>query len=94
MMGAALVDGFVTPRVAILGAGLRAADLSITAQLLNLCMLFNQALARILVGPRFVFRFESDPDSIAPGAAHHVRVGLGERSEGSVRRLRQLRPRT
>ena len=47
MTGAALVDGFVTPRVAILGAGLRAADLSITAQLLNLCILFNQALARL-----------------------------------------------
>ena len=47
MMGAALVDGFVTPRVAMLGAGLRAADLSITAQLLNLCVLFNQALARL-----------------------------------------------
>ena len=47
MMGAALVDGFVTPRVAILGAGLRAADLPITAQLLNLCVLFNQALARL-----------------------------------------------
>jgi hypothetical protein len=47
MMGAALVDGFVTPRVAILGAGLRAADLSITGQLLDLCMLFNQALARL-----------------------------------------------
>ena len=47
MMGAALVDGFVTPRVAGLGAGLHAADLSITAQLLNLCMLFNQALARL-----------------------------------------------
>lgn len=46
MMGAALVDGFVTPRLAILGAGLHA-DLSITAQLLNLCMLFNQALARL-----------------------------------------------
>src|SRR3984893_547448 len=47
MMGAALVDGFVTPRVAMLGAGLRAADLSITAQLLDLCVLFNQALARL-----------------------------------------------
>jgi hypothetical protein len=47
MMGAALVDGFVKPRVATLGAGLRAADLAITAQLLNLCMLFNQALARL-----------------------------------------------
>jgi hypothetical protein len=47
MMGAALVDGFVTPRVAIPGSGLHAADLSITAQLLNLCILFNQALARL-----------------------------------------------
>jgi len=47
MMGAALVDGFVTPRVAILAAGLGAADLSITAQLLHLCVLFNQALARL-----------------------------------------------
>lgn len=47
MMGAALVDGFVTPRVAILAEGLRAADLSITAQLLNLCVLFNQALAHL-----------------------------------------------
>jgi hypothetical protein len=47
MMGAALVDGFVTPRLAILGAGLGAADLSIMAQLLHLCMLFNQALARL-----------------------------------------------
>jgi hypothetical protein len=32
----------------------------------------RQALARILVGPRFVFRFESDPDSVAPGAAHRI----------------------
>ena len=47
MMGAALVDGFVTPRVAILAEGLGAADLSITAQLLHLCILFNQALARL-----------------------------------------------
>jgi hypothetical protein len=47
MMGAALVDGFVTPRVAILAEGLRAADLSITAQLLNLCVLFTQALAHL-----------------------------------------------
>jgi hypothetical protein len=47
MMGAALVDGFVTPRVAILAEGLGAADLSITAQLLHLCILFNQALAHL-----------------------------------------------
>jgi hypothetical protein len=47
MMGAALVDGFVTPRLATLAAGLGAADLSITAQLLHLCLLFNQALARL-----------------------------------------------
>ena len=46
-MGAALVDGFVTPRVADLAAGLGAADLSITGQLLHLCILFNQALARL-----------------------------------------------
>jgi hypothetical protein len=47
MMGAALVDGFVTPRLAIMAAGLGAADLSITAQLLHLCILFNQALAHL-----------------------------------------------
>jgi hypothetical protein len=32
----------------------------------------RQALARILVGPRFVFRFESDPERLAPGAAHRI----------------------
>jgi hypothetical protein len=32
----------------------------------------RQALARILVGPRFVFRFESDPESLAPGTAHRI----------------------
>ena len=47
MMGAALVDGFVTPRVAMLGPGVSATDLQITAQLLKLCMLFNQALASL-----------------------------------------------
>ena len=47
MMGAALVDGFVTPRVATLSTGVSATDLQVTAQLLKLCMLFNQALARL-----------------------------------------------
>jgi hypothetical protein len=47
MMGAALVDGFVTPRVAMLSTGVNATDLQVTAQLLKLCMLFNQALARL-----------------------------------------------
>ena len=32
----------------------------------------RQALARILVGPRFVFRFESDPESPAPGTAYRI----------------------
>jgi hypothetical protein len=32
----------------------------------------RQALARILVGPRFIFRFESDPESLAPGTAHRI----------------------
>ena len=32
----------------------------------------RQALARILVGPRFVFRFESDPEGLAPGTAHRI----------------------
>jgi hypothetical protein len=32
----------------------------------------RQALARILLGPRFVFRFESDPQSLAPGTAHRI----------------------
>ena len=47
MMGAALVDGFVTPRVGTLSAGVSATDLQVTAQLLKLCMLYNQALARL-----------------------------------------------
>jgi hypothetical protein len=37
----------VTPRVAMLSTGVSAADLRVTAQLLDLCMLFNQALARL-----------------------------------------------
>jgi hypothetical protein len=45
MMGAALVDGFVTPRVAMLSPAVSAADLQVTAQLLDLCKLLNQALA-------------------------------------------------
>lgn len=32
----------------------------------------QQALARILVGPHFVFRFESDPEDLAPGAVHRI----------------------
>jgi hypothetical protein len=47
MMGAALVDGFVTPGVATLGTGVSATDLQVTAQLLRLCILFNQALAHL-----------------------------------------------
>jgi len=47
MLGAALVDGFVTPRVATLSTGVSATDLQVTAQLLKLCMLFNQGLARL-----------------------------------------------
>ena len=47
MLGAALVDGFVTPRVATLSTGVSATDLQVTAQLLKLCMLFNQALAHL-----------------------------------------------
>ena len=47
MTGAALVDGFVTPRVAMLSPGVSATDLQVTAQLLKLCMLFNQALASL-----------------------------------------------
>ena len=47
MMGAALVDGFVTPGVATLGTGVSATDLQVTAQLLHLCILFNQALAHL-----------------------------------------------
>lgn len=47
MMGAALVDGFVTPRVATLSTAVSATDLQVTSQLLKLCMLFNQALAHL-----------------------------------------------
>ncbi len=47
MMGAALVDGFVTSRVATLSTGVSATDLQVTAQLLRLCVLFNQALAHL-----------------------------------------------
>ena len=47
MTGAALVDGFVTPRVAMLSPGVSATDLQVTAQLLKLCMVFNQALASL-----------------------------------------------
>ena len=47
MTGAAAVSGFVTPRVAMLSTGVSATDLRVTAQLLDLCMLFNQALARL-----------------------------------------------
>jgi len=32
----------------------------------------QQALARILVGPRFVFRFESDPENLPAGAVHRI----------------------
>jgi hypothetical protein len=32
----------------------------------------RHALARILVGPRLVFRFESDPDGIASGTVHRI----------------------
>ena len=32
----------------------------------------QEALARILVGPRFVFRFESDPANATPGSVHRV----------------------
>ncbi|HLK46656.1 MAG TPA: DUF1592 domain-containing protein [Bryobacteraceae bacterium] len=32
----------------------------------------QEALARILVGPRFVFRFESDPPNAAPGSVHRI----------------------
>ncbi len=32
----------------------------------------QQALARVLVGPRFVFRFESDPENLSPGGAHRI----------------------
>ena len=47
MTGAALVGGFITPGVAMLSTGVSATDLRVTAQLLDLCMLFNQALARL-----------------------------------------------
>jgi len=47
MLGAALADGFVTPRVATLSTVVSATDLQVTAQLLKLCMLFNQALAHL-----------------------------------------------
>jgi hypothetical protein len=47
MMGAALVDGFVTPRLATLSSGVSATDLQVTGQLLRLCMLLNQALAHL-----------------------------------------------
>jgi len=47
MTGAAVVSGFVTPGVAMLSTGVSAMDLRVTAQLLDLCMLFNQALARL-----------------------------------------------
>ncbi len=47
MMGAALVDGFVTPRVATLSTGVSATDLQVTSQLLKLCVLSNQALAHL-----------------------------------------------
>ena len=32
----------------------------------------QEALARILVGPRFVFRFESDPDGVSQTAPHRI----------------------
>lgn len=47
LTGAAIVSGFITPRVAQASAGLDATDLKITWQLLNLCVLCNQALARV-----------------------------------------------
>ncbi len=47
LTGAAIVDGFITARVAQASAGVDATDLKITGQLLNLCVLGNQALARL-----------------------------------------------
>lgn len=47
LTGAAIVSGFITARVAQAGAGLDATDLRITGQLLNLCAMCNQALARL-----------------------------------------------
>jgi hypothetical protein len=47
LTGAAIVSGFITARVALASAGPDAADLRITGQLLNLCTLCNQALARV-----------------------------------------------
>ena len=46
LSGAAIVSGFITAGVAQASAGLDATDLKITGQLLNLCVLGNQALAR------------------------------------------------
>jgi hypothetical protein len=47
MTGAAIVSGFITPGVALASAGVDGTDLKITGQLLNLCLLGNQALARL-----------------------------------------------
>jgi hypothetical protein len=47
MTGAAMVSGFITAPVAQASAGLDPTDLKITGQLLNLCVLCNQALARL-----------------------------------------------
>ena len=47
MIGAALVDGFIVPDVAMRAAGVSAAELQISAGQLALCVLANQALARL-----------------------------------------------
>jgi hypothetical protein len=41
------VDGFITPGVAQLAPGAGTPELQVTARLLTLCMLFNQALAKL-----------------------------------------------
>jgi hypothetical protein len=46
MTAAALVSGFVAPRVVFLNPGVTPADLALTAQFAAFAMLFNQAFAR------------------------------------------------
>jgi hypothetical protein len=45
MIAAALVSGFITPKVVFLNPGVTPADLALTAQLSAFAMLFNQAFA-------------------------------------------------
>lgn len=47
MTGAAIVDGFITPQVALASAGPDPDNLRITGHLVNLCLMCNQALARL-----------------------------------------------